>query len=98
MPQLLVGALTLTVIVFTAWAMLMDDPLGGEPTAVAPADLRAEVTGQKSEEPEVKVVAGDKSAGPNRYDGPAPGQAPAAQPAAPTRTITIIDGSSGKRQ
>jgi polysaccharide deacetylase 2 family uncharacterized protein YibQ len=103
MPQLLVGALSLTVIAFAAWAMLMDDPLGGEPTAVAPADLRAEAASQKPEEPEIKVVtgdrAGDKTAGPNRYDGPAPGQAPASQaPAAPTRTITIIDGSSGKRQ
>jgi polysaccharide deacetylase 2 family uncharacterized protein YibQ len=99
MPHLLVGTLTLTVIVFAAWAMLMDDPLGGEPTAVAPADLRTDVASQKPEEPEIKVVAGDKTAGPNRYDGPPPGQAPAAQPpAAPTRTITIIDGSSGKRQ
>ena len=50
----------------------------------------------------IKVVsgerAGDKTAGPNRYDGPAPGQAPATQaPAGPTRTITIIDGSTGNR-
>ncbi len=105
LPQLLVGALSLSVIVFVAWAMVMDDPLGGEPAVVVPADLRADIASQTSDEPEIKVVASDKAggtdktAGPNRYDGPAPGQPPAGQaPAGPTKTITIIDGTSGKRQ
>ncbi|MGC1669005.1 MAG: divergent polysaccharide deacetylase family protein, partial [Pseudolabrys sp.] len=33
-PQLLAGALGLSGVVVVAWAALVNDPLGGEPTAV----------------------------------------------------------------
>src|SRR5262245_27798630 len=71
--------------------MVLDDPYGGS--------TRRRCS-PKPDESGIKAVAGDrapridKAAGPNRYDGPVRGQ----PPAEPTRTITSIDGSSGKRQ
>ncbi len=97
---LIAGALGLCVAAFAGWVMLADDPLGGEPVAVVPANLQADAGIQK---PEQAAPTADAAAGPerpNRYDGPPANGAPPSAPAnaAPTKTITIIDGSSGKRQ
>jgi polysaccharide deacetylase 2 family uncharacterized protein YibQ len=81
------GLLGLAVLGFVAWAILVRDPLGGEPTASAPV-----ATAQSAD-----ASAGKQSPVP---DAPVQ-QAPPAQPdkAPPgSQTITIIDGSSGKRQ
>ncbi|MEA2987863.1 MAG: uncharacterized protein QOG83_574 [Alphaproteobacteria bacterium] len=101
-PQVALGALALSVAVFAGWAMLVDDPFGGEPITVVAADLRADHTGKKPEDVSATTPAVPDR--PNRYDGPPPVQpAVPATPAAPgsppgTKTVTIIDGSSGKRQ
>ena len=96
MPQVLTTALALPVLVFAGWAMTANDPFGGEPFAVAPADLRA--VAAASEEPAAKTATPDGPSRPNRYDGPSQGEgSPAALPPG-TKTVTIIDGSSGKRQ
>jgi len=99
-PHLLAGTMSLSVIVFIAWAILVHDPFGGEPMAVAPVSPRVEAgaaphPGQPSHTP----VAAD-STRPSRYDGPPPGteQAPALEPPPGSKTVNIIDGSSGKRQ
>jgi polysaccharide deacetylase 2 family uncharacterized protein YibQ len=96
MPQILAGVLGLFAIAVVAWAVFVNDPLGGEPTAVV-------ATG-----PLVKRQV--KSAGDgqqhSRHDGPSSDAAPplsVVTPAAPTpppgsKTITIIDGSSGKHE
>lgn len=85
-PQILAGALGLFAIVVVTWAILVNDPLGGEPTAVAatgargmpnPADTPALAPREKA------VTAPSIDAG---------------HPPAGSKTITIIDGSSGKRQ
>jgi polysaccharide deacetylase 2 family uncharacterized protein YibQ len=71
------------VLAFVLWAALVDDPFGGEPIAVVATPAR-EAGSKKADEAKVAVV-----------------QAPSAQPAAaapPTQTVTIIDGSSGKRE
>jgi polysaccharide deacetylase 2 family uncharacterized protein YibQ len=97
-----VAALGGFAIIFLGWALFADDPLGGEPMAIVPANLHADGAG-----PDAKPA--DSSSGrtaeadgerPARYDGPA---VIAGQPAAPAagagpNTITIIDGSNGKRQ
>ena len=93
-PQILAGALGLFGIVVVAWAIFVNDPLGGEPTAVV-------ATGSP-------VIPQAKPAGDgeqhSRHDGPPSDQAPSTTvviPAAPppgSKTITIIDGSSGKHQ
>lgn len=94
-PQILAGALGLFGIVVVAWAIFVNDPLGGEPTAVV-------ATGSP-------VIPQAKPAGDgeqhSRHDGPPSDQAPstnvvipAAAPPPGSKTITIIDGSSGKHQ
>ena len=104
-PQVIAGVLGLFVVLFGVWALLGNDPLGGEPVIV----VATKPTGAMPD------GANAGSRGPNRYDGPAAGQMqsnpaavnqsnPAAgaqskpAPAPGMQTITIIDGSSGKRQ
>jgi uncharacterized protein len=96
--QVLGGALALFLGVFVLWAVLAENPFGGEPIAVAPI----KVPPVASSGPPT-VIAGN----PNRYDGPDPAQqqpsqaAPAATPSAPgsaPQTVTIIDGKTGQRQ
>ena len=97
-PQLLAGALGLSGVVVVGWAVLVHDPLGGEPSAVVATKLPApardvNAAGDKS------YVTSDKSAEHARHDG-AVEQAPksAAEPPPGSKTVTIIDGSSGARQ
>ncbi len=40
MPQIVAGALALFLAVFVLWAVVADDPFGGEPMAVVPANLK----------------------------------------------------------
>jgi len=97
-PQLLAGVLGLSGVVVVAWAALVNDPLGGEPTAVVAT--RAPPSTQTARD-------GDRDGKQHaRHDGEA-GSAPNAPEAAAkaveapppgARTVTIIDGSSGARQ
>ena len=90
----IVGSLGLFVILFALWALFVDDPLGGEPMVVVSTDTR----GQPAQKPdEITIV----SAIPGIPAG-VPPTAPPALPPAPenppgTQTITIIDGTTGKR-
>ena len=93
-PQLLAGVLGLFGLVAVSWALFVNDPLGGEPTAVVAAKLPAATQGNPDSD-------GKEHA---RHDGEtaaAPSQAAVVKAAtAPpgSKTITIIDGSSGKSQ
>ena len=86
-PQAAAGALGLFVVVFALWALIADDPLGGEPTAIVVADRPL---GAAS-----KAPVATPAVGPTRYDGPDPS---AAKTSSGAQTVTIIDGTSGKRQ
>jgi polysaccharide deacetylase 2 family uncharacterized protein YibQ len=97
----LIGALTLALLTFAGWALVVDDPLGGEPIAVIATGV------PPKPETTIPPIASGPTAGPRIYDGPAPADTPQpsqtipAVPAAPpagTQTVTIIDGSTGKRQ
>jgi len=104
-PHMIAGLLGLFVLACTAWALMVDDPFGGEPIAVVATGFDPPKSG-----PALPTVV--SAQGPRSYDGPdapASKQAPAptaAQPAAAplpaanpnTKTVTIIDGSTGKRQ
>lgn len=85
-PRAIAGALALSLVSFLIWAAAVDDPLGGEPIAVVALEPSAK-TAQDSRQP-VKVITD------SRYDA----TGTVAGPAGGTRTITIIDGSSGKRE
>jgi len=83
--QALAVLLGLFLVTFVGFALFSDDPLGGEPKARI-------VLRQPG--PEAEKAA---SAHPSP-DTKAPGKQQAASPAGGQQTVTIIDGSSGKRQ
>jgi hypothetical protein len=97
-PKAAVGVLSLSVIVVAGWALIVDDPFGGEPIAVVRTDLGlAPIPGGKSEQASTRPPGQAADERPNRPDGQPPAEA--APPSTPTgRTVTIIDGTSGKRQ
>lgn len=91
-PQILAGLLALSGLVIVGWAMVASDPLGGEPVAVVS-------TGLPAGDADADKGDGREHA---RRDGPAvvkmePGSVAAKIPEG-SKTVTIIDGSSGKRQ
>src|SRR5580698_4697153 len=90
--QVLGGALALFLGVFVLWAVLSDNPFGGEPMAVAKINPQA---GQGA-----NGTPNILSDTPNRYDGPSRTQPPVVQaaPAGAPKTVTIIDGKTGQRQ
>ena len=101
-PHVIAGALALFLGTFVLWAIVGDDPFGGEPTVTAPVDLRAAAAVKKPDPPAAPENAANPQA-PHRYDGPAPASAPPekntpANSPANTKTITIIDGKTGARQ
>ncbi|MGD9922175.1 MAG: divergent polysaccharide deacetylase family protein [Pseudorhodoplanes sp.] len=84
--QGLASILGAALVGFLLWAALMRDPLGGEPTAAAliPPAQTAQAPAAQPEP---------------RLDQPAPGTpADGGVTTGGSQTITIIDGSSGKRQ
>jgi polysaccharide deacetylase 2 family uncharacterized protein YibQ len=94
-PQIFAGTLALLGIAVIAWAIIVNDPLGGEPTAVAtissPAkkpDSASEAQQQHSHHDGTTTVAA-----PANISTPAGASAPPG-----SKTVTIIDGSSGKHQ
>jgi uncharacterized protein len=87
-PRAIAGALAACVLIFALWALLVDDPFGGEPVAIAPVQQRAPAAGQ------VEQLSAQAKAAPPTQTASAPEKA--APPGA--KTVTIIDGVSGKRQ
>lgn len=88
-PQLLAGALGAVGLVVILWAAFVNDPLGGEPLAVVAT---------KSAAPAADSAAGDGKEH-SRYDGDQAKKAAAEKATEPppgSKTVTIIDGSSGK--
>jgi len=104
-PHMIAGLLGLFVLACAAWALMVDDPFGGEPIAVVATSFDPPKSG-----PALPAVV--SAQGPRSYDGPdapASKQAPAPTPVQPaaaplpaanpnTKIVTIIDGSTGKRQ
>nr|WP_244670525.1 divergent polysaccharide deacetylase family protein [Rhodoplanes elegans] len=96
--------LALCLVGFVGWAVVVDDPTGGEPTAVValpPGTIPATPNGAApASEPGGAAAPADKPGADKPGTGqPGTGQKGAA-PAAPAggQTVTIIDGSTGKRQ
>jgi len=90
-PQLLAGLLALSGLVVVGWAMIGNNPLGGEPMAVVATKPAA---------PGADDAQGDgrehaRRDGPNGQAANSPAVAKIPDGA---RTINIIDGSSGKTQ
>jgi hypothetical protein len=95
-PQLLAGVLGLSGLIVVAWATFVHDPLGGEPTAVVAAKLSPATQADR-----IAGSDGKQHAHHDGAQGAPPDAAAVAAAAAPPRgskTVTIIDGSSGARQ
>src|SRR5579863_217170 len=104
-PQIIAGALALFLAIFVFWAVLGENPFGGEPVAVIPIQAQAGSPAKVAEgkkNPPVAVVTPGAPGSPGRYDGP--GQAPAGaaqgkEPVPPgSTTVNIINGATGARQ
>jgi hypothetical protein len=95
---LIVGALALFLAVFMLWAIVADDPFGGEPVAVVRADLHAVAKTGPTAGPTPGVVSSPpaQQSQPAQPDKDA-AAAPASANAAGSTTITIIDGKTGER-
>ena len=97
-PQAVAGVLGLLTLIVTAWTLLVDDPLGGEPmVAVATHVPSAQAAARSGGDAPAPANTGYAA----RNDGSTLAAVQAAAPAAPppgSRTITVIDGSSGTRQ
>jgi polysaccharide deacetylase 2 family uncharacterized protein YibQ len=92
-PMTFAAMLGAAVAGFATWVVIVDDPLGGEPVAIVStkAQPKSDAGGQPGSSPGNRTA---QSPG----QGGNPAGAPPAQPANGTQTVTIIDGSSGKRQ
>jgi polysaccharide deacetylase 2 family uncharacterized protein YibQ len=102
-PQLIAAALAFFLGVFAVWAVVIDNPYGGEPMVAVPIDLHVAVT----KKPDAPAPPGPAGAAQPAGGGdgksaaamaPAPPAAPAQAQAANTTTVTIIDGKTGARQ
>jgi hypothetical protein len=101
-PQIVVGALALFLGAFVLWAVVADDPFGGEPMAVVPANLQlAAKPPDAAGAPPPPTALADTTA---HHDTTA-AAALAAPPAPPAQavppdstTVTIIDGKTGAKQ
>ena len=91
--RFIVGALALFLGLFVVWTVLSDDPSGGEPRAIVPANMQIAAKAPTAQ-PQTADVTGSIPSG-----QPAPA-APPASPASPpnTMTVTIIDGKTGAKQ
>ncbi len=97
-PQLLAGVLGVSGLVVVAWAAFVSDPLGGEPTAViatkttTPTQAARDGDGDGKQHARHDGVASSLPASPDAavktVEPPPPG----------SKTVTIIDGSSGARK
>jgi polysaccharide deacetylase 2 family uncharacterized protein YibQ len=109
LSHLVAGALSLFLLAGAIWAVAVDDPLGGEPVAMVATGFDTKPVGPKPADSGAvqapRAADGATIPGPKRIDvpaqGPAPAQIPVQSPATASpngKTVTIIDGSTGKRQ
>lgn len=93
--HIVVGALVLALMTFAGWAVIVDDPLGGEPMAVLA--LAAPPPKANAAMPPVTAAPGPSPGAPPPAAPAPPTVTPAVPPPPPDQTVVIIDGSTGKR-
>ena len=101
-PQILAGALGLFGLLAVTWALVVNDPLGGEPVAVVatklPATVQAKPDNGDDKEHSRHDGMAEKPADPALAAAIAAAAAKAVAPPPGSKTVTIIDGSNGKSQ
>ncbi len=97
LPKAIAGVLGLFIASFLLWAAVVDDPHGGEPSAVVAID-----TGPAAAARQPSAQGTNPTRGPMPLNAaaapPRPAPAEGAAKAAGSHTVTIIDGTSGQRQ
>jgi hypothetical protein len=93
--QLVAAALGALTITFIGWAMLVEDPLGGEPVATAPVDMAA---ASRAKPEKARPAAPQQGTRQSRDGNDDSGNETPAVTLPPSRTVTIIDGTSGQRR
>ena len=88
-PQVVAAGLGAIVLTFALWVVLVDNPMGGEPTATVALAVPAAEAKKPAEA--ITIMSGQQGV-------PGAGAPAAQQPANAGQTVTIIDGTSGKRQ
>jgi polysaccharide deacetylase 2 family uncharacterized protein YibQ len=97
-PQIVTGLLVAFFAIFALWAVVADNPFGGEPMAVVPANIQVTAkTSNSGAAPSPVVTADADQVHAGQAAAPA-GAAPPAPAAPATTTITIIDGKTGAKQ
>ncbi|MGB7179043.1 MAG: hypothetical protein WBD33_19560, partial [Xanthobacteraceae bacterium] len=95
------GALALFLAIFVLWAIIADDPFGGEPVAVVSADMHvvaAKPPTMLGSTPSPLAQPQQAAQGPDAA-APTQGQGQSSAGAqGNTTTITIIDGKTGERK
>ena len=95
-PMAIAGVLTFSFATFVVWAVVADDPSGGEPVVVLPVDAAA--AAKKPDEPPPDQKADQTADKPAAVDTKqAATDAPKGPPAG-MQTVTIINGASGDHQ
>ena len=95
-PKVIAAALALFLGAFVVWAIFSDDPFGGEPRAAVAIDQRDLAPADKSG---AAAAPGSATSLPAvRQAGPEPGEGGRPAPPPGTKTVTIIDGTTGARQ
>ena len=97
-PQIVTGLLVAFFGIFVLWAVVADDPFGGEPMAVVPANIQVTAKPSNSGGAPSPAVAADADQSHGGQAAAPAGTAPPAPPAPATTTITIIDGKTGAKQ
>ena len=97
-PQIMAGALAAFLGLFVLWAIVADDPYGGEPMALVPANLRLarENIGRSGAATARRAIRRRQTALTVRPWPRRRRRQPARLPN--TTTVTIIDGKTGEKQ
>ncbi len=97
-PQIVAGALAAFLGLFVLWAVVADDPYGGEPMAVVPANLR--LAAKPADIPATPQPGAPTPSGVQPREGQVTEPAAPSTPGTPpnTTTVTIIDGKTGAKQ
>jgi polysaccharide deacetylase 2 family uncharacterized protein YibQ len=98
-PHVIAAALAVFVGVFVLWALVGDDPFGGEPMVAVPINQHATATRNKPEAADAPQTTAAIQAEVHHDASVAmPPPVPAQPVAGNTKTVTIIDGKTGARQ
>ena len=92
-PQIAAAALGLCLGLFLLWVLVVHDPSGGEPVAVAPADLRVTAKPPAIIPPPQAAETAEPA-----ERNAATETAPAVPSAPKTVTVTIVNGKTGAKR